>query len=259
MQWWQMIILAVVQGITEFLPISSDGHLVVVEHLIGMHTDMTEINVLLHAGTLGSILVVYHRSILKLLTADRRVFGLLAVGTIPVILVGVPLALFGKWIIELPILAGLFLPVTGLMLLWIAGRDGEEDYSQLSYKQAFFIGAFQSLALLPGISRSGSTIVAALIVGLKRPEAATFSFLLAIPAIAMATGWETLQLIIGRETPQTSVGMMVGGAMVAFVVGIAALLLLLRLLNRGKLHYFAFWCIPFGIAVFVWQCAALLK
>jgi undecaprenyl-diphosphatase len=253
MHWWQMITLAVVQGITEFLPISSDGHLVVVEHLIGMRADMTEVNVLLHAGTLGSILVVYRRSIVKLLSADRRVLGLLAVGTVPVILVGVPLALFGKWIIEMPLLAGLFLPVTGLMLLWIAGRDGEEDYSQLT------IGAFQSLALLPGVSRSGSTIVAGLLVGLKRPEAATFSFLLAIPAIAMATGWETLQLILGRESPQTSIGMMVGGAAVAFVVGIAALLLLLRLLNRGKLHYFAYWCIPFGVAVFVWQCVALLK
>lgn len=257
MHWWQMLILAVVQGITEFLPISSDGHLVVVEHLIGMHTDMTEVNVLLHAGTLGSILVVYHRSILKLLSADRRVLGLLAVGTIPAIVVGLPLALFGKWMIEMPLLAGLFLPVTGLMLLWIAGRDGTDDYDQLTYGQAFFIGSFQSLALLPGISRSGTTIVAGLLTGLKRPEAATFSFLLAIPAIAMATGWETLQLILGREASQTSTSMLVGGAIVAFCVGIAALALLLRILNRGKLHYFAYWCIPFGAAVFVWQCVEL--
>jgi undecaprenyl-diphosphatase len=259
MDWWQMLILAVVQGITEFLPISSDGHLVVVEHLIGMRTDMTEVNVLLHAGTLGSILVVYSRSIAKLLSADRRVLGLLAVGTVPVILVGLPLALFGKWIIELPILAGLFLPVTGLMLLWIAGRDGKENYTQMTYWDALFIGAFQSLALLPGISRSGSTIVAGLLVGLKRPEAATFSFLLAIPAIAMATGWETLQLVIGRETSQTPIAMLVVGAVVSFVVGVAALTLLLRILNRGKLHYFAYWCIPLGIAVVVWQILELTR
>jgi undecaprenyl-diphosphatase len=258
MQWWQMLLLAVVQGIAEFLPISSSGHLVLIEHLIDMHTDITEANVILHAGTLGSILVVYYHQIVRMLAADRRVIGLLIVGTIPAVVVGLPITLFAKWLIETPLVAGLMLPVTGIMLLWIAQRDGAGDYAKLSYRQALVIGAFQAFALLPGISRSGSTIVAGLLAGLKRGDAATFSFLLAIPAIVLATAWETLKLITGRESQQTEWSMLIGGAVVAFVVGVVALTTLLKLLNRGKIHWFAWWCIPVGSAAVVWQVFELL-
>lgn len=257
MQWWQMLLLAVVQGIAEFLPISSSGHLVIIESLIGMHVDVTEANVILHAGTLGSILVVYCHQIVRMLAADRRVIGLLIVGTIPAVVVGLPITLFAKWLIETPLVAGLMLPVTGLMLLWIAERNGKQDYAKMSYRQALFIGAFQAFALLPGISRSGSTIVAGLLTGLKRSEAATFSFLLAIPAIALASAWEILKLLTGRETQQTSWAMLLGGAVVAFVVGVFALMLLLKLLNRGRINWFAYWCIPVGVAVVVWQIVQL--
>src|SRR5262245_42965604 len=130
---WQVLILAVLQGIAEFLPISSDGHLVVVAPLLfGGSTpppDMTTLNIALHVGTLGSILVYYHRRIVRLLGEDRWTLGLIVLGTIPAVLVGLSIKLLdGEWLIEQPLLAGLMLPVTGATLLWISRqpeRHGE--------------------------------------------------------------------------------------------------------------------------------------
>lgn len=252
MNWWQITLLAIIQGLTEFLPISSSGHLVIVEALLHIKADLIEVNVFLHAGTLGSILIFYRRNILRMLGKDRRVVWLLAVGTVPAAVVGLTIKLFFKQYMEMPLLAGIMLPVTGLMLLWVARRDGKEDYPKLGFRQAFIIGLFQAFALLPGISRSGSTIVGGLLVGLRRPEAATFSFLLAIPAILLATAAEMLGLFVGKGS-STPLGILTAGASVALVVGLAALWCVVRVINRGRLHWFAYWCIPVGIAVVIWQ------
>ena len=258
MELWQIILLAVVQGATEFLPISSSGHLVIVEHLVDLQGNLLALNVMLHAGTLGSILVYYRRSILELLQ-DRRVIGLLAVGTIPAVAFGLTLLGIEKMTehspLESPLVAGLMLPITGAMLLWMAGRDGEREYPKLTYQQALLIGVFQAFAILPGISRSGSTIVAGLLVGLKRPAAATFSFLLAIPAITLATAREMFKLISDWD-PTVRYDLLAIGAVIAFFVGLAALWLVMRLLNQGRLYWFAFWCIPLGVGIVIWQLLA---
>ena len=252
MEFWQIILLAAVQGLTEFLPISSSGHLVIVEHLLGMETDLTALNVMLHAGTLGSILVFYRKSVVNSLTKDQDVIWLLAIGTLPAVVCGLAIKLFFDEVLESPLIAGLMLPITGMMLLWMVGRDGQMEYAKLTRKQALVIGMFQAFALLPGVSRSGSTIVAGLLVGLKRPAAATFSFLLAIPAISLATGYETLKLVRDWD-PKVRYDLLVFGALVAFAVGLAALWLVVRMLNQGRLYWFAFWCIPLGIGIVSWQ------
>ena len=207
---------------------------------------------ILHAGTLGSILVYYRRSILALVAKDRNVVGLLAIGTVPAIVLGLMIKIFFDEYLESPLVAGLMLPVTGAMLLWMAGRDGELEYAKLTYTQALVIGLFQAFALLPGVSRSGSTIVAGLLVGLRRPAAATFSFLLAIPAIALATGYETLKLVRNWD-PEVRYDLLAIGTVVAFGVGLAALWLVVRMLNQGRLFWFAFWCIPLGVGIVGWQ------
>ena len=263
MELWQVILLAAVQGLTEFLPISSSGHLVIIEHLpfIDIETDLTLLNVTLHAGTLGSILVFYRKSILNLLRKERNVIWLLAIGTLPAIVAGLALEgierISGSSPLESPLIAGLMLPITGAMLLWMIGRDGELDYVKLTPKQALIIGVFQAFALLPGVSRSGSTIVAGLLVGLKRPAAATFSFLLAIPAISLATGYET-QKLIRDWNPDVQYGLLVIGAAVAFAVGLVALWIVVKMLNQGRLYWFAFWCIPLGVAIVGWQIYGML-
>jgi undecaprenyl-diphosphatase len=261
MNLFQILLLAVLQGIAEFLPISSKGHLVLLEAILAKFNgvaipDPLELNILLHAGTLASILVFYRRQVWQMLTADRRVIGLLAVGTLPVVLIGLPvheIEFLRNWM-DKPLLVGCMLPITGFLL--IAGgrcQPGDTDYTQMSYRQALLVGLFQAAAILPGISRSGTTIVGGMLAGLRGESAATFSFLLAIPAICGAVVLELRKAVISGTTHDA--GPLLLGAVVSFFVGLVALAWLNRWLARGRLQWFAYWCIPVGLAVIAWQLA----
>jgi undecaprenyl-diphosphatase len=255
-------ILGALQGVTEFLPISSSGHLVIANELLaqtGLETlpDFVELNIVLHGGTLLSIVAVYWRRILRLLTQDRRVIAMLVVGTLPAAAIGLPLHQLPQLrpVLESTLVAGLMLPVTGLLLLWSTRLPvGDTDYVEITWRQALVIGLFQAVAILPGISRSGTTIVAGLLVGLRRDAAATFSFLLAIVAIAAACVLEAKHLLQpGTSTPHAP--LLLFGATVSFAVGVLALVWLLQWLRQGRLHYFAWWCIPVGVVITLWQLA----
>ena len=257
MVYLQVLRLAVVQGITEFLPISSSGHLVVAASIFDQFfekmDDKLTVNIVLHLGTLAAIVAFYWRRILALLGRDRRVIGLLIVGSIPAAVIGVPMKLWFDDLLESPLLAGCMFLVTGSMLIWGSRcKAGETDYRDLSYRRAIVIGLFQAFALLPGISRSGSTIVAGIGAGLKRDEAATFSFLLAIPALGGAGLLEIAKLLknAGSATPVDALAL---GLVASFIVGLAALAWLIRWLQKGKLHYFAWWLFVLGPAVIAWQ------
>lgn len=258
----RIVILGIVQGITEFLPISSDGHLVVADRLFGLFGgealpkgDILE-TIILHLGTLLAILVIYWRRILRLLGADRRVIGLLFAGTIPAGVVGIVLEeYFSAWLTD-PRLTGAMLLVNGAILLWINRRsEGPLAYQQLSYGQTLLIGACQAAAPLPGISRSGTTIAGGLAVGLRRDDAATFSFLLAIPAISGAVAVALLKLAGGAEISSPA-DVLAIGAVVSFFVGLVSLRLLLKVLSSGRLHWFGWWCIGLGAVVLAWQFSA---
>lgn len=260
MDYLQIILLGIVQGITEFLPISSSGHLVVINglsELAGQRPlpDFVEINIALHAGTLLSILVVYARRIARLLAADRRVLPRLLVATLPAVIVGLPMHEISclRALLDSPLLAGAMLPLTGLSLLWGASRrPGCQDYTDLTYRQALLIGLAQAVAILPGISRSGVTIVAAMGLGLRRDAAAAFSFLLAVIAIGGAATLELRSLVAHGQlaTPLPLLGL---GLLVSFLTGWLALAWLLDWLRRGRLALFAWWCIPLGLAIVAWQ------
>ncbi|MDX1945318.1 MAG: undecaprenyl-diphosphate phosphatase [Pirellulaceae bacterium] len=256
---WQVVVLAIVQGIAEFLPISSSGHLVVLAPLLfGQRTapeGMTDLSIVLHLGTLGSILVYYRQRIARLFAEDRRTLGLLIVGTLPAVVVGLPLKLWLEPVLESPLVAGFLFPVTGLAILWAMRRpEGTTEYRDLSWSRALLIGTAQAAAILPGLSRSGSTISAGLGVGLSRSAAATFSFLLAIVAICGAGVLEGIDLA-KADSPRlaTSPGLLAVGAAISFVVGLGALALLDRMLQRGQLQWFAWYCFALGAAVIGWQ------
>ncbi len=247
-----IILLAIVQGITEFLPISSSGHLVVLESLFDLKDKVT-VNIMLHVGTLAAILVFYWRRIWALLDKDCRVISLLVVGSIPAAIVGIPLKKYGDEALKNPLLAGCMFLVTGAMLVWVRRcKPGETECRDLGYGRALLIGVFQAFALLPGISRSGSTIVAGLGTGLRRDEAATFSFLLAIPAIGGA-GLLEVKDLMEQSTSSTPVLALVVGGLVSFLVGLAALAWLVRWIQKGQLHYFAWWVLALGPIVIAWQ------
>jgi|GEM_PF-46511 len=259
-----VFILAVLQGIAEFLPISSSGHLVVVGHLLGSEGG-PGLNVVLHFGTLLAIIVFFWSQIVAIIRSDRRVVPLLVAGTIPAGCVGLWLkkgTIGGKnygWVLDDPLLAGFMLVITGYILLLMNRlKGGQLQYQKMGYGRAILIGCAQAIALLPGISRSGSTIVAGSALGLEQKSAATWSFLLAIPAIGAAMSLECLDLLRGKSTIQTQPQWLVMGIVVSAVVGWFSLKLLVRMLDKGRLHWFAYWLIPFGLGVVVWRLKVMV-
>lgn len=252
-----IIVLAVIQGVTEFLPVSSSGHLVVFEAIFEYFglpiEEKLTVGIVLHLGTLGAIVAYYWSNLIRLLKEDRAGIGLILVGSIPAAIVGILLKKYGVSVLENPITAGICLPITGLLLLWSARhQSGEKCYLEMGYGRAIVIGLFQAVAILPGISRSGSTIVAGLGSGLKRDEAATFSFLLAVPAIAGAGLLETIDAFREGAAPDSFVLLILGG-FISFLVGYASLAWLVRWVHKGVLHWFAWWVIPLGIGVLAWK------
>jgi len=262
MEYLRVLVMAVVQGIAEFLPISSSGHLVVASALfeacgLAPLEDVTDVNIVLHAGTLLTIVVVYRKTLWRMLHAERHIAAKLAVATLPIVPVGLAFHEMPSLtaLLEDPTLAGCMLIVTGVMLLVVARlHRGEADFADVTYRQALLIGAFQATAILPGLSRSGLTIAAGILVGLRRESAAKFSLLMAVPAIAGATLLAAIELA-KNPAGGTTLGAMLSGAAVAFVVGLAAVWWLLRWVATGRLGHFAYWCVPVGAAVIVWQLA----
>ncbi len=261
----EVLLLAVVQGLTEFLPVSSSGHLVVANAVLDAlgkapAQDLIEVSITLHLGTLASVLVYYRREIAKLLGADWRVIPLLVVGTIPAVVVGGGIKKglpdsAADAVLENVLLAGLMFPVTAALLM-LASRKapGETEYQRLQWWQALAIGVAQAFAILPGISRSGSTIAAGLFTGLRREAASTFAFLLAIPAILGAGVLEGLDILEEGATGTPALSLALGFA-VSFAVGYVALALLIQFVKRGRLALFAWYLAPLGIAVVAWQLA----
>ena len=248
MDFLDALILGILQGITEFLPVSSSGHLVLGQKLLGINVPGNAFEVILHIGTLMSILVVFWPDIHRLLGgindphARRYIFNLL-LGTTPAIIVGLTLKDQVALMFDNAHSVALALIITGIILIfskWFLNKK-----SDLTLVRGFCIGMAQALAIIPGISRSGATICTGLMMGLSSEEAARFSFLLAIPAIAGAG------LITAIDIDKISIGMdvMAVGLLSSFLVGLVALKWLLNLLKTGKFYWFGVYCLLLGIIV----------
>ena len=257
----QAIVLAIVQGLSEFLPISSSGHLILVPHFLGWGDQGLAFDVAVHVGTLAAVLAYFRKQLLAMLaawlgsitgrgyTADARLAWCVIVGTVPV---GVAGLLFGGLIEQMlrnPLFVAGTLTFFGL-LMWLADRFGrrERDEYSIDWHHALLIGCAQALALMPGTSRSGVTMTMARALGLDRASAARFSFLLAVPGIAMAGGYELLQLLQGRNGA-VDWGMMGLGAAVAAVTGYACIHWLLAVISRVGLGPFALY--RFAVAALI--------
>lgn len=254
-------ILGAVQGVAEFLPISSSGHLVIAQALLSAMavaelpawSKGATMNVALHFGTLLSIAVVYFRDLLAALKQPRLLL-LIVIASVPVGMIGL---LFKDQIeasFENPMAAGCLLLVTAL-LLFTAKRlqSGRLTMDQIPPWVAIVIGIFQAIAIMPGISRAGSTIAAGLSCGLKRADAAKFSFFIAVPAIGGATLLKLLDLIRGKEAVDIAWWPMMLGTAISFVVGVMCLRWLIRLLVADRLHWFAIYCLIVGALTIAWQ------
>ena len=240
----KIVLLAVLQGLTEFLPISSSGHLAVMQTLFDIREDNLLITVVLHAGSLLAILVCYRSDLLALRRREHwRDLGLLACGTAPLVMLGLPLKrLADRYETNLWVTAAGFMVTFVLLVLVYRRREAKPTPAAVTWVDALWIGGLQCVAVAPGISRSGSTIAIAGRRGLTPDAAARFSFLLAIPAIGGAIILKGKDLLTGPR-PALAVGPLAVGLAVSFAVSCGALTLLLRILRRGRLAGFGYYCL----------------
>jgi len=240
----QAIFLAIVQGLTEFLPISSSGHLVVFQKLFGLEPPVL-FDVLVHVGTLGAVLIFFRK---ELLTISRRTIELIVIGTLPAAVVGLFLENYLEQIFNSLSLVGLTLFVTAGLLFSIRRQKSfSRHFNQLKWLDAFLVGCFQALAILPGISRSGATIVAGLWRRFDRQTAFRFSFYLAIPAILGALVLQLPDLITspGGYLKQSLLGMLLAG-----LTGYWSLKILKEVLTSNRLWLFGFYCLFLATLLF---------
>ncbi len=252
----ETIILGIIQGLTEFLPVSSSGHLVIFQRFLGVEEPGITLEVFLHLATLLSVFWVFRRDFAALLSfrrdkTQRRFLILLIMGTIPTGIIG----LLGKPLIHdayrSTLLTGCMLLVTGT-LLWIINsfKAGAKTIDTMSSRDALVVGVMQGLAILPGISRSGATITGALWTGLDRATAVRYSFMLSAPAIFGAALLEMKDMLeTGVET-----GILwnyLAGGFFAFVCGVLAIRVFIRLLQNKKFNYFSYYCFIAGIITII--------
>ena len=251
---WQGVLLGILQGVTEFLPVSSSGHLALAQMLIpGFEQPGVIFDVLLHAGT-GFAVVWYERHQISewLQSASgRRLLGLLFVGTAATAIVALPLRRAAVQAFERPVWVGMALIVTGLVVAatkFLPGGSVGENGT--TWRQSVLVGLAQGMAIFPGLSRSGMTIAAGLGGGLERSWAARFSFLLSVPAIAAVTVVEIVETRSGMAAAGNGLGLAsIAGGLAAGITGYFVLQVVIKAVSSNIFHRFAWYCVPLGILV----------
>jgi undecaprenyl-diphosphatase len=235
------VLLGFVQGVTEFLPISSSAHLLALEQVLDFHLEGIAFDVSLHLATLLAVIIYFRRDLLRLLMPDRLwvVGPRIVLATIPIGVAGFLLASFREDISPWFAVGGWTFSAGYLLLT--RGRGGTLTYDRLSLGKAMGIGTAQALSIFPGVSRSGSTIAGGLWLGLAREEAARFSFLLAIPAMLGAGLHEGLKLAKNPDVPENFWALCASGVPVALLVGLVAIHVLLKAVRGSIFHRFGWY------------------
>lgn len=263
MNWFSAIVLGIVQGLSEFLPISSSGHLILARAVFGWDAEALGLafDVACHVGTLLAILVYFWHDLVSMARALPVILGdseparlarLIVVGTIPVVIVGLTMADALVRGTRTPGVVLWTLAIGGVAL-WCAERAGPQRRAEasLGYGEAVVIGCAQALALVPGVSRSGATMTTALFFGLTRPASARFSFLLGVPATVAAAAKEGLDVAETGLTPDAA-GLFLIGAVTSLIVGYVTIRYLLRFLAGHRLDGFAYYRIALAGVVALW-------
>tara|TARA_Y100000310_G_C20687341_1_gene819939 strand:- start:1467 stop:2216 length:750 start_codon:yes stop_codon:yes gene_type:complete len=248
MELFEIVILSIVQGITEWLPISSSGHLVIFQQFFNMEVPIY-FDILLHFATLIVIFLVFYKDIIKILKALIKLdfkdeYGKLAlyliIGSIPIAIIGLVFKDFLLSLFTNTKVVGVGLLTTALFLISTKFFEGKK---KLSTFPAIVIGIAQALAIIPGVSRSGSTISTSLLLGIRKELAVKFSFLLSVPAILGAT--------ILEYTPTTITKEAILGVLLTIIVGYISLKLTIKLVLNKKFHYFSIYCLVLGILLLI--------
>jgi len=267
MNLWQAVVLGIVQGLTEFLPISSSGHLAIAEGLLGLPPGDLTYEVILHLATLVAVCLVFRRRLWKMVRAvfraririhkgrlriddeNLRLFLLILLATIPAAVIGYLLEDIVEQVFASIQAAALGLLVTGAVLF--GTKFPKPQDRPLNWRRATAIGLAQAVAILPGISRSGATIGVGIYSGLRKDRAAEFSFLLSIPVI-LGAGLLKLKNLPPSGRSDILLPLAAGG-LAALICGLLAIKWLLALIKKRRLDYFAYYCWLLGIGVLIWS------
>ncbi len=266
----QGILLGILQGATEFLPVSSSGHLVLGQLCLGIREPMLFFDISVHMGTLLAVCLVYFRDILNICTAfigfiprtlqgesfsdilrsdENFSLGIwILVASVPTAILGFFFKGFEEILFSSYLVVGIMLLITGMILAFSVRLYQRQTFTPLGLKRSLLLGIAQGFAVLPGISRSGTTIVTGMFLGLSRDKAARFSFLMSIPAIV---GAQILGIKDVAEKGMIIEPAVIYGTLAAFLTGLLALKLLLSLVRKGKLHYFSIYCLVMGGTVLI--------
>jgi len=246
------IILGIIQGLTEFLPVSSSGHLVLFQRIFGINVDCILFDVVLHFGTVVAIIVVFRKQILELIKnpfSQKAIYLYLATfitGIIAIIFND----FFEKSFNGNALFAGFFVTAVFLTITEIISRK-HYQYKSMDYKRAMFVGMFQGIAIMPGISRSGSTITSLIFQGVRRDESAEFSFILSIPIIFLSAVYELI------KSPQSAVSIPLSCYFVGFIFasfsGFLAIKLMLKVIKKARYTGFIVYLLLLSIFLFLNQ------
>jgi len=255
---WQAIVLGIIQGITEFLPISSTGHLVVFNNVFGIEEPMMVFYIVVHVGSLVAIFVYFWKDIWALLKNPFcKMTGLLIVASVPIVIVGfllediIAAELHATWIVIASFIITGFLLITADYFIKNLGNKGQpKEDRDITYLDALIIGIMQAFAILPAISRSGITLTGAVGRGLNRQTAMRFIFFMAIISIAGAGALQTLSIVRDPSSvEQIGLAPLAIGFVISAIISYASIGLLMKLVQSAKLRYFSY---------YVWVLAALI-
>lgn len=244
----QTIVMAVIEGLTEFLPISSTGHMILVQNIMGIvSTDFVKaFTIIIQFGAILSVVVVYWKHFFT----SWEFYGKLLLGIVPMTILGFLFIDVINSFLENVYVVAIMLILGGILMLfvdrWFEKKDNTES---VTYKNAFVIGVFQCIAMIPGVSRSMATIVGGMTQGLSRKAAAEFSFFLAVPTMMAASSYKLLKLLLapdGIPVVQENMSVMVTGIVVAFLVALFAIRLFVKFVTRHGFKFFGYYRIILG-------------
>jgi undecaprenyl-diphosphatase len=269
---WNSIIIGIIEGLTEFLPVSSTGHMILFGHLIGFTGPKADsFEVVIQLGAILSVVVLYWRRVLRLFgiqgadvtmrTGPKLNLLHILIGIIPAMFFGLVLhkyikELFRPETVVIGIVVGAIFMIIGEK---VKPKLQADTLDEITYRQSFFIGIAQCLSLWPGFSRSGSTIAAGMMTGVSRAASADFTFLMAIPIMTAATGYDFLKSYKDKIFVSADIPYLVIGFIVSFIVALLAVATFIKLVQKLKLTYFAYYRFALAIVVIIYMITVGFK
>lgn len=253
MTWFEAFVIAVVEGLTEFLPVSSTGHMILTQAILGMESDdfVKLFTVNIQFGAILSVLLLYWKRFLQSVSFYIK----LLIAFIPAAVVGLAAGDYIDELLESPLVVAIALLIGGIFLLFVDTLfNNTDETKEVNNKSAFMIGVFQCIAMIPGVSRSAATIIGGMAQGLSRKTAAEFSFFLAVPTMAAASGYKLLKLFLDENRPDNVFeqwGVLLFGNFIAFIVAVLAIRFFISYLTRYGFKVFGWYRIIVGLAIII--------